>query len=1127
MKLLKRLRLINWHYFSNINIEFDQINFLTGENAAGKSTLIDAMQVVLLGDTSGRIFNKAASEKSGRTLKGYLKGEIGDEGEGIYRYLRNGRFSSYIALEFYDDTLEEPFTLGIVFDVFEDGSEQHRFFLLKDAFPKCDFCGLGVPLSHKELAEYFFQNYAQGEYRFFDTNAQYQILLKEQFGNIKEKYFSLFKKAVSFTPITNIEQFITEYVCDVPNEINIDSMRNNIQQYKRLEIESNIMEEKIRKLESISASYREVKNRREELDLSSYISKRVTYQVHLNNILNLQHDLEANELRMKEINEKIRQIDEEIAEFTAQKETLIASKVSSSSYQMSKDLTNSRDKAKENISRIEVFIESDHQKLSSYIETFRKEAEDLLQNLKSLYSIKDFQDSIRLKELKEKAEKVESVSKVFAKKLASRENLFREDLTEFRKTINEFKNVTSEHYGYYKSYFATELTKLNQEKQRLNEDNIGNGKMYDYGLTMVRSQLKHALEDRFHESVDVSFYSDLVDIKDPRWVNAIEGFIYTQKVNMFVDEKFYAAANEILPSILKKNGYYRTGLVDSERLKKANFALEKGSLAEEIETDHEGAYNYTKFLLGKMMKCETFEEARDSGRGLTPNCIGYRNFASFVLPTSHYQYPFIGRKISSSRKEERLQELALRAKELDALHLFVDVLLKITREETMNNNEADQFAMHLEDMERLPLLKEKLAQYEEELSSGAGQEIAIIEEKIRHIETDLASLNNERQELLLAKGKLTASNQAIQEEKIPSQMSDANALKEQMSKEFDETFVNTKALPIFNEELEHGKSLSDIRLEYDELYTKGQYRLRNSMNQLNELRKDYIVEYKLSYDITKDDNEDFEKELYLLKEVRLPQYRKKIEDAYQKATKEFKDDFIFKLKTSIETARTQIDELNEALKDAQFGNDTYQFTVSPAPQYREYYDMITDDLLLNYGEDETLYLQKYQEIMDHLFKMIGDISGDRDQDAALAQNVEKFTDYRTYLLFDLVVSHDGKKVYSLARNIKKASGGETQTPFYISILASFSQLYRVHGPKSMNNTLRLVIFDEAFSKMDRNRIIESIRILKSFGLQVILSAPPEKISDISKLVDMTLLVSRGKNRSYVDAFSKVHDENAV
>ena len=62
--------------------------------------------------------------------------------------------------------------------------------------------------------------------------------MKDKFGAIKDKYFSLFKKAVSFTPITNIEQFITEYVCDVPSEINVESMRANIQQYKRLEIEA-------------------------------------------------------------------------------------------------------------------------------------------------------------------------------------------------------------------------------------------------------------------------------------------------------------------------------------------------------------------------------------------------------------------------------------------------------------------------------------------------------------------------------------------------------------------------------------------------------------------------------------------------------------------------------------------------------------------------------------------------------------------------------------------------------------------------------------------------------------------------------------------------------------------------
>ena len=53
MKQLKRMLLINWHYIKYQVIDFSQINFLTGKNGSGKSTIIDAMQLVLLGDTSG------------------------------------------------------------------------------------------------------------------------------------------------------------------------------------------------------------------------------------------------------------------------------------------------------------------------------------------------------------------------------------------------------------------------------------------------------------------------------------------------------------------------------------------------------------------------------------------------------------------------------------------------------------------------------------------------------------------------------------------------------------------------------------------------------------------------------------------------------------------------------------------------------------------------------------------------------------------------------------------------------------------------------------------------------------------------------------------------------------------
>ena len=49
MKKLKKILLINWLYFSKELIEVGDVNFLTGKNGAGKSTVIDALQIVLLG----------------------------------------------------------------------------------------------------------------------------------------------------------------------------------------------------------------------------------------------------------------------------------------------------------------------------------------------------------------------------------------------------------------------------------------------------------------------------------------------------------------------------------------------------------------------------------------------------------------------------------------------------------------------------------------------------------------------------------------------------------------------------------------------------------------------------------------------------------------------------------------------------------------------------------------------------------------------------------------------------------------------------------------------------------------------------------------------------------------------
>ena len=125
------------------------------------------------------------------------------------------------------------------------------------------------------------------------------------------------------------------------------------------------------------------------------------------------------------------------------------------------------------------------------------------------------------------------------------------------------------------------------------------------------------------------------------------------------------------------------------------------------------------------------------------------------------------------------------------------------------------------------------------------------------------------------------------------------------------------------------------------------------------------------------------------------------------------------------------------------------------------------------------------------------------------------------LFFDIEDKNKDDEVQRLSRTIDKKSGGETQTPFYIAVLASFAQMYHIgKGRNRSEKTPRLIIFDEAFSKMDGDRIEKSILLLRKIGFQVILSTPTEKAADIAPLVDRTIVVLRSGRRSQVTCFDK-------
>jgi len=250
MILLKKIQLINWHYFEFEQLNFGVVNFLTGKNASGKTTLIDAIQLIMLGDTTGHFFNKSAHDKSSRTLNGYLRCEIGTDDYGNPTYLRQGHFYSYVAAEFFDDVNNNSFVLGIVFENFDDASYIHKFFTYESSIPESQFVINSFPVPLKDLREYILGE-CHEEITFFETNTSYRDYIRHRFGNLGSNFFSLFKKAIPFTPISNIETFINDYVCDIENEIDLDSMQESIRKYTQLENEAANLEKRLSKLEEI------------------------------------------------------------------------------------------------------------------------------------------------------------------------------------------------------------------------------------------------------------------------------------------------------------------------------------------------------------------------------------------------------------------------------------------------------------------------------------------------------------------------------------------------------------------------------------------------------------------------------------------------------------------------------------------------------------------------------------------------------------------------------------------------------------------------------------------------------------------------------------------------------------
>lgn len=1107
MKRLSKMLLIHWHNYAKEVIEFDTINFLTGKTAAGKSTVIDALQLVLLGDASGSYFNKAANEKSTRTLKSYLYGEKGDDGDTGYLYLRNGRFTSYIVLEFIDTEKNQPFLVGFVCDCQKDQSFTYRFFVVrKRGLP--DYCFIdektNTPYDIAGLRA-FLSRYCKDK-RDFDmpeTNKRYQDIANGLFGQIKQKYRVLLKKAVPFSTISNIEQFITESIGDVKNRINIENMQTDIRQYKRLEQEVKILSEKVEKLKIIEDLSNQYEHKVELLRQQEYVVARADKELARRKEKGLYDLLEQMDRENNDFEERIHRLEKEEQAAYAEREKLSQEYHGSDIKKKGEQLDGQIKAAKETIAAINQAIGQAIKRLRDFGKSWSGLEWELLEG--------DDQSEVPLY--------LEAVAADL------------EFLTTVTEETGEKMNLSqvAERLDKLRSTVQQQAAKLDIKRGKLNkklEELDGKIADLEQGIKPYPKEvqrLQRILTDRLigeaGETVPVDILADCLEVKDEKWRNAIEAYLDQQKFYLIVPPKYFVQALRIYDQVKAKERLSDIGLVDIGKLwEKVNIKVLSGSLAEEIDSENKAALSYANYLLGRVMKCEQADKLRSYPTSITPECMLYKGFVARHLPPYRYQNPYIGRasltvlleNLRNSRQqiEDEYQVISSRERKLKQ-YADKQVLSSYEAEEQMT-----AFARRQERREKQELVRQLQQEYEALDFTWLDK----LKNQIDGLENKVEELRKETDQYKKKRTQNETQIDNIKKKDLISVLEELNGVTAMIAAKFSEQWISEVGEAKFLEILRSERTLEKIRANYYSSQEQARNAMKRLLDERTTKRSDYNKDYKMSFDVTAVSNERFTKELAELSEIRLPEYVNKIVDAKEKAYDQFRDDFIAKLKSNIETISMQMDELNTALKKSVFGTDTYRFVKHPRVEYKEYYDMIMDPLLMDtggYNIASESFNQKYQQQIADLFQKLiyneAEVTAERR--AEYEKAIRKFTDYRTYLTFDLIVKNDKGEEQRLSKTFTKKSGGETQIPFYISMLASFSQVCRISMKK--NNTIRVIILDEAFSKMDGERIKECIRLLRRFELQAIFSAPSEKIAEIAPMVDRNIVVFKDTDHSFV------------